>query len=123
MAKMDWIKHGDRNTKFFHVCANSKSRKNRIKRIKDEKGKWWDNDVAVGQAFVDYFSLLFSANEEVDMGPCLQSLEAHVIESMNAELVGEFHEEEISQALFQMAPLKAPRPDGMNACFFQKNWD
>jgi hypothetical protein len=41
---------------------------------------------------------------------------------MNAELVKPFLAEEITTALFQMGPLKVLGPDGLNACFFQKNW-
>jgi hypothetical protein len=42
---------------------------------------------------------------------------------MNADLCKEFTEEEISNALFQIGPLKAPGPDGFPARFFQWNWE
>uniref|UniRef100_A0A8I6X233 Reverse transcriptase domain-containing protein n=1 Tax=Hordeum vulgare subsp. vulgare TaxID=112509 RepID=A0A8I6X233_HORVV len=42
---------------------------------------------------------------------------------MNASLIKEFSEKEISDALFQIGPLKAPGPDGFPARFFQRNWD
>jgi hypothetical protein len=41
---------------------------------------------------------------------------------MNAELLKPFTGEKVYRALLQMAPLKAPGPDGFSAGFSQKNW-
>jgi hypothetical protein len=41
---------------------------------------------------------------------------------MNEKLLAELNVEEISQALSQIAPLKAPGPDGFPTFFFQQNW-
>lgn len=41
---------------------------------------------------------------------------------MTEELEKDFTEREISDALFQIGPLKAPGPDGFHACFYQRNW-
>lgn len=38
---------------------------------------------------------------------------------MNAQLQSQFTREEIQDALKQIAPLKAPRPDRFSACFYQ----
>lgn len=45
-----------------------------------------------------------------------------VTEDMNKELVGEFTHAEVEIALNQMAPLKAPGPDGMLPIFYQHYW-
>ena len=42
-----------------------------------------------------------------------------ITEDMNDELCKAFSEEEVSNALFQIGPLKAPGPDGLPARFFQ----
>ena len=41
---------------------------------------------------------------------------------MNELLCREFTDTEISDALFQIGPLKAPGADGLPARFFQRNW-
>jgi predicted translin family RNA/ssDNA-binding protein len=41
-AKVDWMRSGDRNTKFFHVCANQKKKHNFIGNITDERGQHWE---------------------------------------------------------------------------------
>jgi hypothetical protein len=52
-----------------------------------------------------------------------QSLQESVSEEMNGELLKNFTKEEVIIALKQMAPLKAPGPDGLPADFFQNHWD
>ena len=45
-----------------------------------------------------------------------------VNDEMNEDLCKPFSEQEISDALFQIGPLKAPGPDGFPAGFFHRNW-
>lgn len=45
-----------------------------------------------------------------------------MIEELNRELLGEFSHVEVDMALNQMAPLKAPRLDGLPLIFYQHDW-
>jgi hypothetical protein len=45
-----------------------------------------------------------------------------VSQEMNDMLCAPFSEEEVSNALFQIGPLKAPGTDGFPARFYQRNW-
>ena len=91
-------------------------------KIMDEGGLLWDTQRNVGGAFVSYFSNLFTTGPAGDYSPCTQLIVSRVNAAMNSELLQVFTAEEIKVALFQMAPFKAPGPDGLNAYFFQKNW-
>jgi hypothetical protein len=46
-----------------------------------------------------------------------------ITKEMNKGLCKNFSMEEISDALFQIGPLKAPGPDGFPVRFFQRNWE
>ena len=57
------------------------------------------------------------------MPTILNSIPQLVTEEMNASLTDNFQAWEVEVALKQMAPLKAPGPDGMPPLFFQNYWD
>jgi hypothetical protein len=112
----------DRNTKFFHACANQKSRSKQISKIVDKDGRICSTQSEIEGAFNMFFQDLFTVGNNLDVDQSLVALERKVTPQMNEKLVAELNVEEISQALNQMAPLKAPGPDGFPAAFFQQNW-
>jgi FtsZ-binding cell division protein ZapB len=120
-AKIDWLKLGDRNTKFFHACASQQKKLNQFFKIKDEHGAVWESKANIKKAFVEYFSRLFLAGFTGNLELCLNNLEVRVLSAMNDDLMKPFMEEEVNFALHQMALLKALGPDGLSASFFQSH--
>jgi hypothetical protein len=117
-AKVNWLKSGDRNIKFYHACANQQQRSNQILKIADAAGITLESPEDIKVDFVNYFTNLFIAGTIGNMEECLQPIIPKVTETMNKELLKIFTNEEVSLALKQMAPLKAPGPDGLLAGFF-----
>jgi hypothetical protein len=64
-----------------------------------------------------YFKALFTADSTLDQNVVPSLLEPKVTPEMNERLMLEFTDKEISDALFQIGPLKAPGPDGFPAHF------
>lgn len=61
-SRLDWLKGGDENTKFFHVKASSRKRKNKIEGIKDNLGNWQDDKDEVERRFYEYFQEFFTTS-------------------------------------------------------------
>ena len=74
---------------------------------------------------MNYFSTLFWFDDP-DIGHIDDVLAATpqvVTPEMNLDLLAEFTKSEVDVALKQMAPLKAPGPDGLPPIFYQHYWN
>ncbi|KAK1610764.1 hypothetical protein QYE76_034437 [Lolium multiflorum] len=122
-SRINWLKEGDQNTKYFHQKAVWRARKNKIKKLKDKDGVWREVPSDMEIMATSYFKELFTRDPNLDYDELLNLLQAKVTNEMNDNPCKDFSEEEISDALFQIGPLKAPGIDGFPARFYQRNWD
>lgn len=67
----------------------------------------------IEQCFIHYYADFFSSLDLPRVQEAIQTIPQVMTDSMNADLVGTFHEWEVEMALKQMAPLEAPSPNGM----------
>ena len=72
---------------------------------------------------VSYFERLYTTSFPSSIVEVTTTIPTRVTSEMNQDLIREFTKEEVEDALKQMHPTKAPRPDGMSAIFFQKYWN
>jgi adenylylsulfate kinase-like enzyme len=102
---------GDRNTKYFHACASQRQRRNQISHIVAMDGSLCSGKDTIDQAFIEYYQNLFISCTGLDIEACTRVLTPRVSPDMNDKLVAEFSVEEISDAMNQMPPMKAPGHD------------
>jgi hypothetical protein len=121
-SQISWLKEGDRNTKYFHCKAASRAKKNRIKLLRKEDGQIMKDKKEMANMTRDFFKKLYNVYPGVQPEELVNLFQPLIMEDMNKELCKDFAEEEISDALFQIGPLKAPGPDDFPAGFFQRNW-
>ncbi|XP_021720030.1 uncharacterized protein LOC110687717 [Chenopodium quinoa] len=97
-AKINWLKVGDNNTRFFHNYMKQRQYKSRVIAINERDGNWCDNPEKTADAFVGYYKVLLGTNDG-DRTGC-----------------------ELKSALFSIPGDKAPGPDGYNSNFFKHAW-
>ena len=76
----------------------------------------------MAKELLDFYSDLFSSTQACQPKLALETIQCIVTEDMNKDLLAKFTEDEVKKALNQMAPLKAPGPDGMPPLFYQHYW-
>lgn len=61
-ARSQWIRLGDRNTRYFHQKSLVRRRSNRIEALLNEHDEWVYAEVDIQQALISYFHKLFSSD-------------------------------------------------------------
>lgn len=58
-SKIEWLKYGDQNAKYFHCRATKRNKKNLISRLKNEQREWIKGEEQIGEMFISYSKLFF----------------------------------------------------------------
>ena len=109
-----WLVSGDSNMKYFHNRVSQHFCRNCMSELHDLDAVLASREENVSAMIVDFYSKHFSSSN-----PVVQHTKRVASSNMNDGLVEAFTKEEVETALKQMAPLKAPDPDGMPPLFFQ----
>jgi hypothetical protein len=122
-AKVKTLLEGDANTRFFHLVANGKHRKQFIYRLEDDNGVVINSD-RLKCHITNYYKNLFGIPEQTEI--TLMEDQIHDIPQVSDEeneiLIADFTENEVREAVFQMEHNKSPGPDDFPAEFYQVFW-
>ncbi|CAH9089342.1 unnamed protein product [Cuscuta epithymum] len=121
-AKEFWLKEGDINSRFFHNAVKQRRRRNKMTGLGRPDGSWLSNREELGEAVLDYFSVLFKEQERTQP-LAIRGEFRQVSAEQNELLLRAISPEEVRRAVFDMHPEKAPGSDGMNPAFFQAYWE
>ena len=85
-------------------------------------GNWISSPSQLEYLVTTYFPDLFTRDSNLNPEEIVALFESKVSVEMNERLCREFTDRAISDALFQIGPLKAPGTDGFPVRFYQRNW-
>ena len=121
-SRIQWLREGDKNTKYFHALVQGRRRRNRLNKLQRDNGTWTEGEEELCKEMEDYYRNLLNGNEGGDLTEVLDGIPHSITDEMNENLLKPVLEDEITSVVFSMNPDKAPGIDGMSPLFFQKFW-
>ncbi|XP_073355350.1 uncharacterized protein [Aegilops tauschii subsp. strangulata] len=115
-SRLKWIKEGDANTKLFQAVANGRRTKNYIPYIKHGKEIITDQERMV-DTFTEVYKQLMGTAHAREHTLDLQFLQMEPKELSSLEEI--ITEEEVWQVIKEMAPDRAPGPNGFIGAVYQ----
>ena len=118
-ARATNLKEGDANTRYFHLRANGRRRKNFIQRLRVGPG-WAVSHDEKQEIIHAHFSAMLATppNRTKDLNWDNLAFPSVELESLDTP----FTEAEILSAINQLPSDKAPGPDGFTGLFFKSCW-
>lgn len=123
-SRMEALKDGDCNTRYFHLSTVIRRKQNRIETLQDGNGVWVTDGEEIKAMVLEFWSNMF--REENSNGP-QQKLLNDYFPRLSGEEWNAFNRPfancEVKAALMDMKPYKAPGPDGFQPIFYQRFWE
>ena len=124
-SRIQWLKEGERNTKFFHRTIIQRQHSNKITHLISDDGETIHSHGDVETTLIDYFQNLLT-EPLLDRHEAINKVTWHVpsfvTQEKNAALLQPFTIEEVNQALQDTTKCKAPGPDSFTNNFFHHCW-
>lgn len=124
-SRVNWLRSGDRNTKYFHAITKGKRVRNTISSIQYDNGVIYRGQRDIANVAIDYFKKLYTT-ENIDSRlyeKVFHGFSHCVGPEMNGDLIRQVTEEEIKTTVMDIGAHKAPGPDGFTAIFCHTYWE
>ncbi|KAL6144500.1 hypothetical protein ACLB2K_055192 [Fragaria x ananassa] len=122
-SRVNWLKNGDSNTRFFHLSTIQRRQANQIQRLKNDQDLWVEEESGLRMEVESYFHNLFTSVGNRNWSSILEQIPSSVSLEMNEELIKRIDIEEVKAAAFQLGDFKAPGPDGFGGLFYHNFWE
>jgi hypothetical protein len=96
-GRVNWLKHWDQNTTFFHRSASARRKRNFIRQLKNVAGDIVDDQGQLLNMAADYFQHLFTAEVQVPDQELIDKVQPCVSNEMNEKLLSPFSREEVKK--------------------------
>ncbi|WMV13595.1 hypothetical protein MTR67_006980 [Solanum verrucosum] len=116
-SRIQWLKHGDKNTKYFHRMATAHKRINSIEKLEVNGRELTDTD-EIKTEITNFYQKLYRETENWRLGLNLQGIESISLEE-NDWLQRQFEEEEVAEGI----KLCASDKYGFPMSFYQNFWE
>ncbi|XP_008779502.2 uncharacterized protein LOC103699235 [Phoenix dactylifera] len=119
-SRVQWVREGDRNTSFFHRTTIIRRQRSTIHSLRDRSGHRVEGEPSIRQILLDFFRTRWTEEEESDDSNPLPPprVDVRIEDDENAALVRPVSAQEVQEAVWALAPDKAPGPDGFPPFFF-----
>lgn len=121
-SRVDWLQARDRNTRFFHLSTIVRRERNKIVALKSCEDNWITDRLEMKNKMVHYYRTLYATDVQA-RGNFTTGFFPTLTTSNFQKLRSRYTKEEVYAALKDIAPFKAPGPDGFHASFYQQLWD
>ncbi|XP_050241304.1 uncharacterized protein LOC126690225 [Quercus robur] len=119
-SRIPWLKHGDKNTRFFHSKASQRKWRNHIQSIKNAEDVWVEEESDIAGVALEYFETLFKVGTCERLEECLNGSIQRSLQTCSKCYPVCSVQRRSKQCYSKWDQQR--RLDLMNALFYQKFW-
>ncbi|GKB15216.1 hypothetical protein Tco_0849139 [Tanacetum coccineum] len=120
-AKVEWLSAGDKNSAYFHKVIKGRGHQNHIATICDKDGNMFSRKEVEDQVLKHFQNFLGEAKQTKSINDCNVLFEKTMEGSDKVKMIRVVTNEEIRNAIFDIADNKAP--NGFTSLFFTESWN